>query len=222
MVVLILQSEKVEIMRARAAASIQQGRLHLAAIYYAQSGLSFDEVALSLLHCLQDGATLASAANATPGESAATAGSGAVLRPLVESNLSYFNDSAATGAATTDTQSVYTRVSYSSASLVDAAVSQGCELTPLKVFLLQVLRALPSSAKMQRTMLCTWLCDLYLHQIGLARLFNATQQQQAGGDGAAGTAGEVGGEYEAMVKSDDLLDEAELTTQFKNFLRSNK
>lgn len=32
----------------------------------------------------------------------------------------------------------------------------------------------------------------------------------------------LGGEYEAMVKSDDQLDEAELTTQFKNFLRSNK
>jgi hypothetical protein len=29
-------------------------------------------------------------------------------------------------------------------------------------------------------------------------------------------------EYEAMVKSDDLLDEADLTTQFKNFLRSNR
>jgi hypothetical protein len=32
----------------------------------------------------------------------------------------------------------------------------------------------------------------------------------------------AGAEYEAMVRSDDQLEEAELTTQFKNFLRSNK
>lgn len=106
-------------------------------------------------------------------------------------------------------------MNYSTTSFVDAAISTGAALTPLKVFLLQVLRSLPSTAKMQRTMLCTWLSDLYMHQISLARLLNPS-----GPTSASEPAGSA--DFEPMVKSDDLLDEAELTTQFKNFLRSNK
>lgn len=156
-------------MRARAAASIQQGRVHLAAIYYAQSGLSFDEVALSLLRCLPDAPNSAG----TPvgaGVAAESSASANPLAPLVESNLSYFGDSSS--GSNNRGSAAYTRVSYTSPSIVDAAVSQGCALTPLRVFLLQVLRSLPLGAKMQRTMLSTWLCDLYLHQISLARLLN--------------------------------------------------
>jgi hypothetical protein len=258
-VAIFVQSEKLEIMRARAAASIQQGRLHLAAIYYAQSGLSFDEVALTLLHCVSD-ASAAAAIGLTPPSSAValaavntgsagastqltiagpegtTGTSGSSLAPLVDSNLSYFTDApvkSASPAAPLSGPSAYSRVSYTSASLVDAAIVKGCALTPLKVFLLQVLRSLASSAKMQRTMLCTWLCDLYLHQISLARLLSAQGSAGQAGSSAVGgassansaAAGGVGAavaEYEAMVKSDDLLDEADLTTQFKNFLRSNR
>jgi hypothetical protein len=221
-----VQHERVEIMRARAAASIQQGRLHLAAIYYAQSGLSFDEVALSLLHCLPESAT---AVNSTSGggnagttvaagssgkgntpvtSAAASAGASAEasaalpLNPLVESNLAYFGENVSTTtptktgapAATTtanNTSGAYNRVAYTSPSLVDTAISKGCALTPLKVFLLQVLRSLPSGAKMQRTMLCTWLCDLYLHQINLARLVGK-QAGQGATSSAAAAAGECG------------------------------
>jgi hypothetical protein len=243
-------------MRARAAASIQQGRLHLAAIYYAQSGLSFDEVALTLLHCVSDASAaaaigIAPAANAVALAAVNTGAAGAItqlagasldgttgtsgftLAPLVDSNLSYFADTSvksAPPAAPLSGPSAYTRVPYTRTSLVDAAIVKGCALTPLKVFLLQVLRSLSSSAKMQRTMLCTWLCDLYLHQISLARLLSASASPAgttagAGAGSAGAAAGGVGAavaEYEAMVKSDDLLDEADLTTQFKNFLRSNR
>jgi hypothetical protein len=219
-----VQHERVEIMRARAAASIQQGRLHLAAIYYAQSGLSFDEVALSLLHCLPESATVvnttsggANAATAVAAGSsgkgsapvpAATASGGASaeataahpLSPLVESNLAYFGENVSTttptktGApaafpAANNTSGAYNRIAYTSPSLVDTAISKGCALTSLKVFLLQVLRSLPSGAKMQRTMLCTWLCDLYLHQINLARLVGK-QAGQGATNSAAAAAGE--------------------------------
>lgn len=228
-------------MRARAATSIQQGRLHLAAIYYAQSGLAFDEVALSLLHCLDPSTQPASSATCVSASgggnspallTAAGAGAGRAnseappvgttssispFSALIESNASYFNSSSQSSSGGAAKQ--YTRISYNSGSLVDAAVAVGAPLTPLKVFLLQVLRQLPSSAKMQRTMLCTWLCDLYLHQISLAKLLN-TQPTAAMTSTAAGAGNS--GEYESMAKSDDLLDEAELTTQFKNFLRSNK
>jgi hypothetical protein len=207
-------------MRARAAASIQQGRLHLAAIYYAQSGLSFDEVALSLLHCLPESATVVSStsggANAATtvvagssgkGNTPATTAAASVgasaeataahpLSPLVESNLAYFGENVSTttptktGApaaspAAKNTSGGYNRIAYTSPSLVDTAISKGCALTPLKVFLLQVLRSLPSGAKMQRTMLCTWLCDLYLHQINLARLVGKQAGQGATSSAAA-------------------------------------
>jgi hypothetical protein len=214
----------VEIMRARAAASIQQGRLHLAAIYYAQSGLSFDEVALSLLHCLPESATVVnsttSGANAGTTVVAGSSGKGSApvtaattnvgasaeasaahpLSPLVESNLAYFGENVSTTTPTktsaptattvvSNTSGAYNRIVYTSPSLVDTAISKGCALTPLKVFLLQVLRSLPSGAKMQRTMLCTWLCDLYLHQINLARLVGK-QAGQGATSSAAAAAGE--------------------------------
>lgn len=231
-------------MRARAATSIQQGRLHLAAIYYAQSGLAFDEVALQLLHCLDPSTQPASSTSGVGasggGNSPALltgAGAGAAGRAgseappvggtssaspfsaLIESNASYFSSSSQ--SATTGAAKQYTRVNYNSGSLVDAAVAVGAPLTPLKVFLLQVLRSLPSSAKMQRTMLCTWLCDLYLHQISLAKLLN-TQPTTAAATTTTATGAGNAAEYESMAKSDDLLDETELTTQLKNFLRSNK
>jgi len=205
-------------MRARASASIQQGRLHLAAIYYAQSGLSFDEVALSLLHCLDFAApaTLPSAAVATDGGGPACA---PPANALLESNASYFNPPSEAEVIQLHQPQLYSRVSYSTNSFVDAAISTGAALTPLKVFLLQVLRSLSSSAKMQRTMLCTWLSDLYMHQISLAKLLNPQSAASPGGNSSSAS---NGADFEPMVKSDDALDEAELTTQFKNFLRSNK
>ncbi len=209
-------AQKVEIMRARASASIQHGRLHLAAIYYAQSGLSFDEVALSLLHCL-DFASGNSSSNSN--SNSAEGGAPQFGNALLESNASYFNTTNETDVL--QTQPSYTRVNYHSSSFVDAAISAGAALTPLKVFLLQVLRSLPSAAKMQRTMLCTWLSDLYLHQISLAKLLNPQSAAITPGGGSA-VNNNAGADFEPMVKSDDLLDEAELTTQFKNFLRSNK
>lgn len=198
------QHERVEIMRARAAASIQQGRIHLAAIYYAQSGLSFDEVALSLLHCLphQGGTSAGSGGPSGAPGGDTTALSSHPLSSLIESNLSYFGESLAPSAAsskgpqpptttsatsaTTNTAGDYTRVAYQSPSIVDAAITTGCALSPLKVFLLQVLRSLGTGAKMQRTMICTWLCDLYLHQISLARLLNKNGASTAGNSTYAG------------------------------------
>ena len=245
-------------MRARAASNIQHGRLDVAAIYYAQSGLSFDEVALCLLHCLDAHSSTASSiapdlltpvTTATASVAGSTGTSGSAMS---ESNAAYFTSSSSAASAPSSSSSsslpglhrsdssrrfnnsnsagnVYTRLlnnKGTATSLIDTAISVGAALTPLRVFLLQVLRSQPSSAKMQRTMLCTWLCDLYLHQISLAKLLNPaeaspiTPKTGAGSNNPNALGATV--MYESTVKSDDALDEAELTVQFKNFLRSNK
>ena len=46
----------------------------------------------------------------------------------------------------------------------------GPELIALRLYLSEILQKLPSSAKSQRTMICTWLCEILLHQIAKAPL----------------------------------------------------
>jgi hypothetical protein len=258
----VVQAHKAEISRARAVSSIQQGRLDLAAIYYAQSGLAFDEVALCLLNCL-DSSSMSSVGAGVGGTAegggggvgpamAVAAASKKGANPMNESNNLFFSPGPGSSSSSTyssshgkggvvhrealqlaaqatglGASSDYSKAQGSTgSSLVDGAIAVGAPLTPLRVFLLQVLRNLRSESKMQRTMVCTWLCDLYLHQISLAKLLNPAGGSSASGSGfgrvPAGNAHAPVVPYEATVKNDEDLDEIELTTQFKNFLRQYK
>jgi hypothetical protein len=40
-------------------------------------------------------------------------------------------------------------------------------LNAIKIYLLELSKVVPSSAKSQRTMICTWLCEIYLHQFSV-------------------------------------------------------
>lgn len=53
----------------------------------------------------------------------------------------------------------------------------GNDLNPLKVFLLEVLKTLPATAKSQRAMLCVWLMELFLHQISATQLSTSKTDQ---------------------------------------------
>ena len=77
-------------------------------------------------------------------------------------------------------------------SSIPLATTDGPELSALRVFLQEELKILPVTAKSQRTMICTWLCEIFLHQIA-----SASFSGSAGGNG-------------------DLL------AQFKDFIRSNR
>ncbi len=47
---------------------------------------------------------------------------------------------------------------------------QGKSVKPLRIFLSEVLLNLPLAAKSQRTMVCTWLCEIFLHEIAVSQL----------------------------------------------------
>lgn len=59
--------------------------------------------------------------------------------------------------------------------------------TPLRVYLLESLKTLPMSMKSQKTMLSTWLCEIYLHQLSVAENIDnsnlgAVQREELTGD----------------------------------------
>lgn len=43
--------------------------------------------------------------------------------------------------------------------------NSGADLNPLRIYLLEVLKALPPTAKSQRAMVSIWIMELFLHQI---------------------------------------------------------
>eukprot|EP00605_Chrysophyceae_sp_TOSAG23-4_P000496 GSChrysophyteH1.ASY1.ANO1.556.1 assembled CDS len=102
-------SEKEQVMKARANAALQAGKVRQAALFFAHSGTSFEEVVMKLLGGHEKDAETA--------------------RP--------------------DTY----------------AVTHSAELAALRMYLLEEVDKLPAADKSQRTMLCTWLCELYLHHI---------------------------------------------------------
>ena len=59
-----------------------------------------------------------------------------------------------------------------SGSFLPFPLTSSDELTAVRFYVEEVLRILPLTAKCQRTMLCTWLCELYVHQIATLTLAN--------------------------------------------------
>lgn len=113
------------------------------------------------------------------------------------------------------------------ASNLRLATTDGPELTALRVYLQEKLRLLSVSAKSQRTMICTWLCEIFLHQMSMIRL-NSTWSSKAepslegGGAGRsfptpASVTDRMTLMKNASGKSVDAL-EAELSQDFKSFL----
>jgi hypothetical protein len=51
-------------------------------------------------------------------------------------------------------------------------LSHNLDLSPIRIYLLEVLKSLPPGSKSQRTLLCTWLCEIYLYQINKSTASN--------------------------------------------------
>jgi hypothetical protein len=89
------------------------------------------------------------------------------------------------------------------------------------VYLSEVLKTLPLGAKSQRTMLCTWLCELFLHQISVAAISTTTSivvpvvAKDVRNNKALAS-------QQTTTSSSVSQSEGELTAQFKDFLRANK
>jgi hypothetical protein len=115
----------------------------------------------------------------------------------------------------------------------------GSDVNPLRVYLTEMLKVLPNSSKSQRTMVCTWLCELYLHMISVSQLGVASPSSSSSSSSAAASGGSVAvaAAASAAIGRDraastatttggagagGLLSEGELTAQFKDILRSNK
>jgi hypothetical protein len=192
------QSQRVTVMRGRATSAIKQGRLDLAAVCYAQSGLSFDEVALCLLNCVDAEAGGGGSMGAGAGTGAGASGGGGAGAGAFQSIASAEykpnnnNNNKNSGGGSNNSSSSSMGMCMNAPSLVQTAITTGAALTPLRVFLMQVLRGMPSSAKMQRSMLCTWLTDLYLHQIHIAEMEEGGRREaEAEADAGVEREGEV-------------------------------
>jgi hypothetical protein len=57
--------------------------------------------------------------------------------------------------------------------------NSGRDLNALRIFLLEVLKALPASSKSQRTMVCVWLLEIFMHQITSSSLNGKVEQELA-------------------------------------------
>eukprot|EP01038_Epipyxis_sp_PR26KG_P012525 gene12525-16800_t len=150
------QEQRNKVICAQADFHFNNGDHEEAALLFAQSNLSFDEVALRLIN----------------------------LGIAVKHSKS--SSSTALTSSKSSTNTNYTSVD----ELRRLVVTNGHALNPLRIYLIEVLKSLPLSSKSQRTMLCMWLCEIFLHLISIHSLSHQT--------------------------------ESELTSQFKEFLRTNK
>lgn len=182
--------QKHAIMRAQADFLMSSGRKEKAAVCFAKSGLSFDEVVLRLINC-------SGSFNRPPQQSVAAPPAPANTNNASSSFLSTLED------------------------LRGLILSGGADLTPLRIYLAESLKTLPSTAKSQRTMLCTWLCEIYLHQISTAAI-SASAAITSTPAPAAPVKTKGGNSAPAPAAAPVPATEAELTAQFKDFLRMNK
>jgi len=60
--------------------------------------------------------------------------------------------------------------SKTSAGVKAFNVTVGPELSALRIYLMEEIELLPAGSKSQRTMICTWLCEIFLHEITMAGL----------------------------------------------------
>jgi hypothetical protein len=99
---------------------------------------------------------------------------------------------------TSSTNNIFTNKLNCAKTSDKIELTDGPELFAVRVYLQEQLSSLSSTSKSQRTMLCTWLCEVFLHQITCAGLRIGTKN---------------------IVNSPT---QAQLISQFKDFLRSNR
>jgi len=93
------------------------------------------------------------------------------------------------------------------------AVTHGTELSALRIYLLDAVEVLPHSAKSQRTMVCTWLCEIFLHQVTMRELADERAVTAAAETNSSSSSSSNGG-----GDADADIDTRELVEQFKGFL----
>ncbi len=134
---------RATVTRARAEFLLAKGDLSRAATYFGRSdAASFEDVVLRLLSNVNN--LHSSSSSSTVADS----GDEKTRNVKYLSSAGYVSPNSALRLATTD----------------------GPELSALRIYLLEKLRTLSPSAKSQRTMICTWLCEIFLHQISMAHL----------------------------------------------------
>lgn len=119
---------KSAVTKARAEFYFKEQKYEKAAVYYAHSGLNFEEVTLKLISVNENLAVM----ERSP------------LQPVSKSEI-------------------------------DPTTPQGSgkflwlcnhvNVAPVRIYLIELLKLLPASSKSQRTILCTWVCEIYLHEI---------------------------------------------------------
>lgn len=167
------KEEEEFVSRARAEYCLSQLKLEQAALCYSKANLPFDEVVLRLLR----------------------ATSASMVSPLADSmaHQSIEGDSISQALSRLVVPPIQTQ---------SLSLSQSQGLSALRVYLQEQLVTLPYHSKSQRTMLCTWLCEIFLHQI------------------TANVLAPGGSDMGADVSTSNNL--SALIGQFKDFLRFNK
>jgi len=130
------KEEEEYVSRARAEFCLSQGKLEQAAHCFSKANLPFDEVALPLLR----------------------ATSASTEMPLTD----FLSQSSGHGESISKALGRFVVSPVQTQSL---NLSHGPELTALRVYLQEQLMSLPLQSKSQRTMVCTWLSEIFLHQI---------------------------------------------------------
>ena len=189
----------------------------------AKAGISFDEAALRLL-----GVGVGVGVGVSNGTRDVTVRGHTSNNNSNNSRNNNINGNKALSAAV----SLSSSSSSVSAGGLGGAFVNSPALTSLRVYLSETLGAQSPANKSQRTMLATWLCEIFLHQITCASLFPAatTTNSSNSNNSSSSSSSSVGvnGNGSAinrvgLTSSGGVLQtEAELMAAFKQFLRSNK
>jgi hypothetical protein len=190
------QDQKRLVHRTRAEFYYSTGALDKAAGFFAKSGLQFEDVTIRLLvDWKSQWQQQAAAVMSHHG----TASGAALVSPSSSSSSAATNTGATTAAATSGGGSgANEALSLIWWKEVDAA-------TPLRLYVLEILKALPMHMKSQKTMLAIWLVEIYLHQIAAAENYES-----------------LGVHYASTSTSSSngpILRRDEITNDFQRFLR---
>ena len=196
--------QRMHVLCAQAEMYIDQGNHVAASKVLAKAGISFDEAALRLLGI----------SNTTTNPSLNKDNSPNTPRNTHNNNNNNSDNRHSNNGFTKPASGISAAAGGGGGGGLGGAYVNGPALTALRVYLSETLASQNQSNKSQRTMLATWLCEIYLHQITCASLFPVATKSSTGS--AAVT--RVG-----LTSSGGVLQtEAELMAAFKQFLRTYK
>lgn len=144
--------------------------------------------------------------------------------PFEETALRLLTNLGPLGANTGETvKHLCTASKVSKGSNILVASTHGAELNALRIYLCEALKQMPQDHKVQRTMVGTWLCEVFLHQISMIRIhIQDMQKEEPSFDGFVfPTPSSITACYgDDDIKQQEAL-ESNLINQFKDFLRDN-